>query len=267
MGRLSVFVIVFACLMTAGVAMSEVPMQLTHQGEVILSDSSRLTGVETVIFSIYSSDDTLKWSEELDITFDDGYYTVVLGEENPFTEDIFDGNILYLGVQVGSADEMSPRIKIVSVPYAIIAGGVYGKVNATEGIFVDGRSVINSDGQWVGDFSNEGETSIRVSATGVECGNDTGAGGLRWNDTNGQLETCNGTDWETVCAGSGDSYIPRITSISPNPVNPSEDTTITIHGQAFEEGCVVEINDEERTVTYITSDIINSNPLQAELQE
>ena len=130
-------------------------MVLTHQGHILLSDSTPITGVETLTFTIYDENDTNLWSESLDITFDGGYYTVVLGESEAFPEDLFDGIDLYMGIQVGTNAEMAPYNRVTSVPYAIMAGSVTGQVDAVGGLTVDGQEVINSSLQWVGEIGED----------------------------------------------------------------------------------------------------------------
>ena len=252
MHRLSLFLTVLLCTFIISPGHSAVPRFLNYQGEVMLPDGTLVTGVETITFAIYNLNGTRRWTETLDITLDNGQYSVTLGEETPFPVNLFDGRALSLGVTVGDGDEFRPRDMIVSVPYAIMTGEVDGTVNATGGIFLNSEELINSDGQWVGDFKSEGETTVQLSTTGVECGNNTGAGGLRWNDNDGLLEVCNGTSWEAAGLGGDGTLVPRITSVSPNPINPSEDTTITIYGENFEDGCVVEIGGEEKAVTFIS---------------
>ena len=135
-------------LIFSSTTIASVPMFLTHQGKIIESDATPLSGVETITFSIYDTNDSAQWSDEKAITFNDGYYTVVLG---PIPEDIFDGNELFLGVQIGNNDEMTPKHRIISVPYAIMSGHVIGTVDAQGGLLVNGQEIINDNRQWLGE--------------------------------------------------------------------------------------------------------------------
>ena len=87
------------------------------------------------------------------MAFDNGFYSVVLGTRTEFPVSIFNGADLYLGITVGVDDEMAPRQRITSVPFAIRAASVSGTVNAQGGLMVNGAEVINSNGEWVGDSS------------------------------------------------------------------------------------------------------------------
>jgi microcystin-dependent protein len=55
------------------------------------------------------------------VTVNSGHFSVVLGNITPIEPSIFKGDT-YLGMKVGSANEMVPRQKLTSVPYAMTAG-------------------------------------------------------------------------------------------------------------------------------------------------
>ena len=99
-----------------------VPDFLSHQGRIIQANNTPLAGSANVEFSLYSNvvGGSQEWSQSMSVTFEDGYYSVVLGPGSPtMSTDLFDGGDLYLGVTLEGEDEFSPRQRIISVPYAM----------------------------------------------------------------------------------------------------------------------------------------------------
>ena len=125
-----------------------VPNYLSHQGRVFQSDNTPLGGVESVTFSIYTAESggSNIWTETISVTFDDGYYSVILGENTSLEQELFDNDNLFLGIAIGDMDEFSQRFQLLSVPFAIRAGAVKGQVWAEGGLIVNGVEVVDSDG-------------------------------------------------------------------------------------------------------------------------
>ncbi len=104
----------------SALAADPVPQTLTQQGRILDSDGNPISSKVHFVFSVYAkaTGGTALYSEEQDITLDDGYFSTQLGVK----ADLYDGSTRYLGVTVGNDDEMTPRQTISSVPYAILAG-------------------------------------------------------------------------------------------------------------------------------------------------
>ncbi|MFO0589012.1 MAG: hypothetical protein U0441_15790 [Polyangiaceae bacterium] len=136
---------------TASAALADVPGTLTHQGRVFKSDGTPLNETLTVTFNFYNDKAAAvpAYSESLDVTFDDGYYSVTIGTVNPI-KSFLDGSTKYLGIAVGNDAEMTPRSAVQSVPYAVLAGDVTGAIHPTS-VTVGGTQVIDATGKWVGD--------------------------------------------------------------------------------------------------------------------
>jgi hypothetical protein len=100
-----------------------VPQTLQQQGRILDSDGAPVSSKVHFVFNVYAkaSGGMPLWTEEQDITLDDGYFSTELGAKTAFA-DLFDGSTLYLGVTVGNDDEMAPRQTVSSVPYALLAG-------------------------------------------------------------------------------------------------------------------------------------------------
>jgi hypothetical protein len=129
-----------------------VPAGVTQQGRLIDSAGEPVSGELTFVFTIYddpaASDPANElWQETLDITLDDGYFSARLGDDagNLFPADLFDGSTRYLGVKVGSDDEMAPRQRIASVPYAHLANNVNGDITPNS-VTVNSIEVVDVDG-------------------------------------------------------------------------------------------------------------------------
>ncbi len=108
------------------------PNLINYQGR--LTDSANApvpNGNYSVTFSIYSvpSGGTAIWSETQNVAVDQGLFATLLGSLVSFPSNLFSDTIRYLGVQVGSDPEMSPRSRLASVPYAMVAGNAGGWVD------------------------------------------------------------------------------------------------------------------------------------------
>ena len=79
-----------------------------------------------MVFRLYASDAadaiplwTENWTASSAVEVSDGLFNVMLGSLEPIPQSVITGNdSLYLGISVGSDDEMTPRIQLGTVPYA-----------------------------------------------------------------------------------------------------------------------------------------------------
>jgi hypothetical protein len=104
------------------------------------------------------------WTEEQDITLDDGYFSTELGTITAIPADLFDGSKLYLGVTVGNDDEMTPRQTISSVPYALLAGAA-ATVPFTG---ISGVPAACADGKYLKGFAADG-TAVCGAIPTLSC--------------------------------------------------------------------------------------------------
>lgn len=140
-------------LALTGTALAQdVPAKMTHQGRILASDTLRpLEGTHPVTFTVYDNG-AVVWSETLNVAFEDGFYALTLGQTSQMQAGIFDSDTLSLGVRVGDDAELSPRIALNTVPFAFRARSaqdVTGDIHPTS-VTVNGTTVINEQGQWVG---------------------------------------------------------------------------------------------------------------------
>ncbi len=159
---------------------------LNFQGRLMSASGSMVDdGVYNMQFSIYyvSSGGSAQWTEDRlvtntqGVTIKNGYFSVNLGEYDTFGA-INWGNDLYLGMTVrgttncawGSCSpadaEMTPRMKLTSVPYAFKAGNVGS--NDTNSASSNSSGVSITTGNAIGATSNSGSIGIDVgTATGT----------------------------------------------------------------------------------------------------
>ncbi len=126
------FLFILACLLICATVYAAAPNLVNYQGR--LTDGAGLplaNGTFTVTFSIYSvaSGGTAIWSETQDLMVTDGLFATLLGSVVPLASNVFSDTVRYLGVQVGSDPELSPRKRVASVPFAIAAGNSGGWVD------------------------------------------------------------------------------------------------------------------------------------------
>ena len=253
---------IFLCILflIAPLTAFAVPGYMTYQGKVIDSTNNPVTGVVEVTLALYSQESggSAVWTEIVNIAFDGGYFSVALGTVNTLDPDLFDGSNLFLGVALDGQDEFEPRSRINSVPYAFMSGSVVGKIDAVDGLSVNGTPLIDSNGQWLGALDVQGDLDVQgaldvqgplgvqgevqVASSGMTC-NSERAGTLRWNADQNKMQVCDGSQWGNMgSSGSGDLSLPEITSVSPEQIDENTDVTITINGQGFVDGCEVEFD-------------------------
>lgn len=190
-------------LLLSSLAMA-VPLQLTHQGRLMDSEGSGLSGSHQLQFRLVDDSDfgSTVWVETMNVSFTNGYYSVILGadeENNPLDEMVFEQYPLWLELTVDEGTPMSPRHRLTSVPYAHIAGFAEvagsaeiattadvansadvatmavslegGSVNATE-VQVNGSTVIDGAGNWVGTMPSVDFNTLTGVPTELTDGDD-----------------------------------------------------------------------------------------------
>jgi hypothetical protein len=136
-------------------ARASVPHALTQQGRLFDTNGKPISGKVDVTFAIYdkptaATSDAL-WTEPQSIQFDDGWFSVALGETKPMGDTVLNGEPRWIGIKVGMDDEMTPRAAIRSVPYALIAENATGDITPKSVSIAGIGKVIDENGKWVGD--------------------------------------------------------------------------------------------------------------------
>jgi hypothetical protein len=101
---------------------------IAYQGRLADANGSPLTGTYNMIFRLYdaASGGTPLWTEQWTgsngVKVSDGLFNVMLGSLTPIpTSLVTDHSSLFLGITVGTDDEMTPRVQLGSVPFAVQA--------------------------------------------------------------------------------------------------------------------------------------------------
>ena len=114
-------IIVIGIVCFATLVYADVPRVINYQGRFTDSEDNPLSGNYLVTFRFYdiaSGGDTL-WEEGHILTMQNGVFNALLGSIKPLELDF--NKDLWLGVEVASDGEMTPRIKLTSSVYAMNA--------------------------------------------------------------------------------------------------------------------------------------------------
>lgn len=124
----------FSLALSATVARADslgVPFILSNQGRLLDAADAPIRDARKLTFQIHETDNAQVknplWSEERDVSFQNGAYAVTLGDTRPgrggtaIPATLLQKPELYLSVVIDGA-EMLPRMRIPSAPYALRAG-------------------------------------------------------------------------------------------------------------------------------------------------
>jgi microcystin-dependent protein len=115
-----------------------VPLVMNYQGTLRDIDGNPFSGTYTMTFRIYNAvNDPIAsalWAEEhTGVVIRDGLFNVVLGEITAISPTLFDSPNRFIGVQVNASNELAPRQRFASVPYAMRADVPPGTIVAFGG--------------------------------------------------------------------------------------------------------------------------------------
>jgi hypothetical protein len=158
---------------SAGALGALVPNQQTtststipYQGRLGDIGGNPLTGSYPMVFRLYdvASGGTPIWEESWagsnSVAVNDGLFNVMLGSISPISQNVFiSEDSLWLGISVGSDDEMNPRVQLGTVPFAIQALTVQSDSITSEKI-VDGA--VGTD-----DLTDGAVTSAKIQNAAV----------------------------------------------------------------------------------------------------
>jgi hypothetical protein len=99
---------------------------IAYQGRLADAAGAPLTGTYNMIFRLYdvATGGTPLWTEQWTgsngVRVSDGLFNVMLGSLTPIPQSVITGHdSLFLGITVGTDDEMQPRVQLGSVPFAV----------------------------------------------------------------------------------------------------------------------------------------------------
>ncbi len=162
-----------------------VPTHVAHQGRLSDAAGQPLDGPHSVRFALFvdGSGGSALWEETINVTFDDGYFSVNLGSSTPLDGAVFDGATRWLELEVVGAGAPLPRIVLGAVPYATRAAASDYAENAASATVADG---LTGTLPW---SQIEGAPADQDSLAALSCGN-------------GQILAWNGA-WQCSDAGTG----------------------------------------------------------------
>lgn len=104
----------------ARLAAPSIPQVISYQGRLTDAAGNPLTGDYDMRFCLYGepAGGSALWCEQAAVSVSYGVFSVLLGSITSIPQELFDEPDLFLGVKIGSDDEMIPRRRIVSVGYA-----------------------------------------------------------------------------------------------------------------------------------------------------
>jgi hypothetical protein len=150
--RITVLV-ALASLLCSSLAIAA-PTRLNQQGRLLDGDGAPMTGSHGLAFTLHDAetDGNEVWREERLVQFEEGYYSIVLGELVPLSDLVFAAGPVWLELNVDGA-VLSPRHEVVSVPYALraaVAESLEGSTVDVDEVSIGGNVVIDGSGNWLG---------------------------------------------------------------------------------------------------------------------
>ncbi len=134
MSAVALLVVLFLLIMPT--IFSAVPVLLNHSGRLLDASDNPVNETVSFTFKLYKTQFTpaVEWQEDKFGTMvNKGIWHVTLGDLTPFPEGIFENEELWLGIKVNSDPELSPRMRMLSVPYSVVSAGVSGDIETNPG--------------------------------------------------------------------------------------------------------------------------------------
>jgi hypothetical protein len=114
--------------------MAQDTVLVNYQGYLTDNTGNPVNGSPAMTFTIYDETGGPQWSEtHPSVPVTGGLFSVLLGSQTSLLSSVFDGTELYLGVQVGSDPEMTPRTLLTSAPGAAFARSMAGDIRTQPG--------------------------------------------------------------------------------------------------------------------------------------
>jgi hypothetical protein len=132
--------------LAASPSWSEIPHRMNYSGMLTDDAGNPLNGTYDLTFAIYDvgAGGTALWIEtHYEVLVEDGLVSLVLGSSTAIPSYVFAESVRYLGIQVGSDSELTPRIRLTSVGYA------YRSEFADTAIYAVEAVTAQSDNDWV----------------------------------------------------------------------------------------------------------------------
>ncbi|MFO0598071.1 MAG: hypothetical protein U0228_22405 [Myxococcaceae bacterium] len=226
--------------MVASLAMAQnAPSTVSFNARLTDTGGNPVTGSHAMVFALYAAatGGSASWTENVSgASFSsDGVVFVELGATTALTPQVLDGSKLYLEISVDGT-VMSPRLAVVSVPYAIRASVAAAVGSLTESNIQRRVTGTCNAGQAIRTIDAAGGVTCEAVGGGAGGGDITAVttaagsgliGGVATGDANLSLMTCangevlksNGTAWACGADNGGSAF----TASAP----------LTLNGSAF----------------------------------
>jgi len=172
---------------TVSLGIAAVPQLISLQGKLTdVSGTPVPDGTYQVTFTIYDSEigGDSKWSEiNPAVVAVDGAFDVLLGSINPIHNSVFSDEGRWLGITLAGDDEMTPRWRIGSAPFAQRVSTIDGSAGGTisGAVTLNGRVDVGLDSVGVSIDLHNGSGLPTVTIFNAE----QNGGGIYLNDENG----------------------------------------------------------------------------------
>jgi hypothetical protein len=195
---------------------------INFQGKIVDDNGLNIAdGTYDVEFKVYSvsSAGTALWTETRtsgdQITVTDGVFRVALGEVTAISTSIdFNSDSLYLGINFDGDGEMTPRLRMTSVPYALNAEKVSGLTvtNTTGSLTIPDATDVVISGAYDLTLTTSATTNVTLPTTGTLAtlaGTETftnktiGSTGLVFSGATNDITTATDEHFAIMPAGTG----------------------------------------------------------------
>lgn len=166
-------------------AAADVPRLINYQGLLTDANGHPLYGQYLVRFSVYGSlggSDTL-WTESHVVDVYEGLFDVILGSVAPIPGNLFEDEGRWMGITVGYDPEISPRMQLTSVPFALRAA--VAETSLTVGAHNHDADYVNEDqpNSVSGAMITDGEVADADVSVGAAI-DPSKISGTAWTSTN-----------------------------------------------------------------------------------
>lgn len=187
-------VVATVSLVDLGTARAQVPGSFVQQGRLLDTGGEPMTGSVEMTFSIYDapSGGAVLWQDSVTVEVGEGgFYSTVLGDsDNPIGPQVLQGGGAWLGVAVDNGAEMTPRLRLHSVPYAQLASRAESVADGA----VTGDSLAADFEVSGGQVSSLRWGKLVDVPNGLTDGDDDTLGGMSC--ANGQVAVYDGAKWD-----------------------------------------------------------------------
>ncbi|MDO8462285.1 MAG: hypothetical protein Q7S98_05440 [Deltaproteobacteria bacterium] len=115
-----IFISLVVFILIPGIVLAGTRDSLNFQGMLFNADQNVIDGTVKMTFRFYDDSTSVAslWEETQSVEVLGGVYTVALGSNVLLEDLLFDYDSLFLGLQIEGDREMTPRLEVVSVPWA-----------------------------------------------------------------------------------------------------------------------------------------------------